>query len=383
MRIDTLLLINYRNYEYQKVAFHKGINILIGDNAQGKTNLLESVYLCARGAAFKNTKDSDIIKFGERSGYVRAEIDLNAKERIVEVKLSQIDKKRVRINEVEVDNLKELTNQFDVVLFSPEDLRIVKDGPLFRRRYIDDVLGAIAPSLRKHFTAYNHILFQRNNLLKRRHQSYFQEQLDALDIQLAEVAAQIVCSRYKIAIELNERARIRHAHLSNAQEVLELKYVTNAFDIGSTDATGTTDPLKSLDRKAVETAMLEKLRASKDRDIEYKNTDIGPHKDDLEILLTGISAKKFGSQGQMRTATLSMKLAELDVVETHNQSTPILLLDDVFSELDHHRSAYLLKSISNAQTIITSNDVEELDALDVPGKVFRVIKGKIYESKIS
>lgn len=380
LRIETLLLINYRNYEYQKISFHKGINVLIGDNAQGKTNLLESVYLCARGGAFKNAKDSDIIKFGERSGYVRASIDRNEKEKIVEVKLSQVDRKRIRINEVELENLKELTNQFDVVLFSPEDLRIVKDGPIYRRRYLDDVLTAIAPEMKRALTAYQHVLLQRNNLLKRARQSYFKEQIEALDQQLAKAGANIVAWRTQLVAEIDERARIRHTDLSNAKEYLHVKYQTNAVDDSVLEEIPSDGNLAAASEK-IEKEMRRKLEASLDRDIEYKNTDIGPHKDDLEIEIDGMPAKRFGSQGQMRTATLSLKLAELDVVERHNETLPILLLDDVFSELDHNRSAYLLQSIEKAQTIITSNDVEELDALDIPGKVFRVINGKIYESR--
>lgn len=367
MFLNRLLLINYRNYEYQELALHPRMNLFLGENAQGKTNLLESVYLSARGRSFKNVRDRDIIRFGKRSAYVRADIDRNGSEKIVEIKLSMVERKRVRINEIEVENLKELSYLFDVVLFSPEDLAIVQDSPEYRRNYLDDLITGIEPSYAQRLAEYDKILYQRNRLLKGRRDRWFDDQLQALDRQLAASARGIVSRRARLSAEIAEEGREIHRLLSDSGEDFCLRYQTNSA--GAEEAPEDGDEL--------ERRMLEALEESRDRDIERGNTDIGPHKDDLLLNLDGIPARKFASQGQSRTATITLKLCEMRILERYNRSKPVLLLDDVFSELDEKRRGFLLEAILPYQTILTSNSFEGPLPGGEEGCVRRIVRGQV------
>lgn len=362
MRIERLQLINFRNYAYQELRLHPLLNLILGENAQGKTNLLESVYVAARGSSFKNVSDRQLIRFGERSAYVRADIESENRKKAVEVKFSMVEKKRVRINEVELENLKELTNQFECVLFAPEDLELVKGGPGQRRDYLDDLLGGIArsyPSLEKQ---YQKILFQRNQLLKGRKDSWFSIQMEAYDQQLAHAALPLLRYRKGICGELARFARDFHQRLTEKQEQLQIHYRSNAMEG---------------DRLPKEEELLQRLQASRSRDLQFGNTDIGPHKDDIEIVINGVDARRFASQGQCRTVTLSLKLAELKALEAHNERKPILLLDDVFSELDQNRCQTLLETVKGYQTIITANQLDDtIQAEQFMGR-FLVKQGKI------
>ncbi len=363
MFLKRLVLVNYRNYEYQIFQPNPKWNILVGNNAQGKTNLLESIYLSARGTSFKSVRDREIIRFGERSAYVRAEIDRNGKEKIVEAKLSMVDRKRVRINEIEVENLRELTNLFDVVLFSPEDLRMVQDGPSYRRRYLDDILSAMDVSYSAQWSEYQKILLQRNHLLKRPVQAYYEQQLKAYEVQLIASAKKIIEKRGRIARALQKRIDEIHPHISHGEERLELTYVTNT-------------PLV----EHFEERMAALFQESCHRDREAGHTEFGPHKDDLVLKINGLPVRKYASQGQCRTAVLSLRLAEVALLEQQNGSAPIILLDDVFSELDSFRAKFLLESIRSYQTIVTANDVNGIQ-LPCNSTVFRIENGQIQENK--
>lgn len=370
MKLEKLLLINYRNYHYQLLDFHPGLNVLIGENAQGKTNLLESIYLSARGRPYKNVSDKDLIRIGERSAYVRAEIDRKKRNKTVEVKLSMVDKKRVRINEIEVENLKELSNQFELVLFAPEDLQIIKEGPSFRRDYLDELLKGIDKNYGQKLRNFQKILSQRNNLLKNRKDTWFDDQLNVLNKQLVQASHYLIQRRYQIAEEVSREAEKIHSKLSQGREELKIFYKSNAL---LEDEEGQS----YYKEDEFEDNMDQLLDESYRRDLEYKNTDIGPHKDDLYITINKMPTRKYASQGQSRTATLSMRLAELSILEEHNEIAPILLLDDVFSELDQYRMQFLLESIGSYQTILTSNEIDALNPKVLTGHIFKVDQGKI------
>lgn len=363
MFLKRLVLVNYRNYEYQIFQPNSKWNILVGNNAQGKTNLLESIYLSARGASFKSGRDREIIRIGERSAYVRAEIDRNGKEKIVEVKLSMVDRKRVRINEIEIDNLRELTTLFDVVLFSPEDLRMAQDGPAYRRRYLDDILSAMDASYAAQWLEYQKILFQRNHLLKRPVQSYYEQQLKAYEVQLIASAKKIVEKRGRIVYELQKRIDEIHPRISHGAERLEATYVTNTPSV-----------------EHFEERMAALFQESYHRDKEAGNTEFGPHKDDLALNINGLPVRKYASQGQCRTAVLSLRLAEVALLEQQNGSAPIVLLDDVFSELDSFRAKFLLESIRSYQTIVTANDVNGIQ-LPPDSTIFQIENGRVQENQ--
>lgn len=377
MILEKLLLINYRNYQYQLLDFHSRLNIFIGDNAQGKTNLLESIYLAARGASFKNVSDKDFIRFGERSGYVRAEIDRNNRKKIVEVKLSMVDRKRVRINEIEIENLKELKNQFELVLFAPEDLQIIKESPKLRRDFVDDLLKGIDSAYGQELRDFNRILFQRNNLLKNRGGSWFQEQLSAINQQFASASYPIVKKRKVIIEELAGHAREIHSRLSEDAEHLALFYDSNCLEEKTEPSGEGTGEAPSFDKDDFRDKMTCLLEDNLDRDLEYRNTDIGPHKDDIIITINDLSSRKYASQGQARTAALSLRLAELRLVEKYNKIAPILLLDDVFSELDEKRTKFLLESIDHYQTMITTNELESISVAQLSGQIYEVVNGSI------
>lgn len=364
MFLKELLLINYRNYRYQKVVFHPGLNLMIGENAQGKTNLLESVYLSARGTVFKNVRERELIRFGERSAYVRAAIDRNGKQKTVECKLSMVDRKRVRINEIEVENLRELSYQFDVVLFSPQELRLVQEGPSYRRGYMDSLLQGIDPRYNKELGAFERVLYQRNQLLKGKKDRWFEAQLLTLDQQLTENAYRIVQKRTELVQEIQEKAVGFHRKMSGGREILGVHYETIV-------------PLSN----DFKTKMLQSLIESRDRDLAQKNTDIGPHKDDLLLTINGMPARRYASQGQSRTAALALKWAEVSILEVHNASAPLLLLDDVFSELDPNRGKQLLTMIRPYQTMITANRLGNLLS-EIPGenrRIFHVCQGVLRE----
>lgn len=369
MKLERLLLINYRNYDYQRIAFHPQLNILIGENAQGKTNLLESVFFSARGCAFKHVTDRDVIRFGERSAYVRAEVDREGQEKIVEFKLSMVDPKRVRINEVELESIRELAYQFEVVVFSPEDLRIVQDGPSDRRRFMDELIRGIDGRYDTLLRRYQKILLQRNNLLKQTSDSWFDEQLAVYNRQLAEAAVKISAYRARLVEELSRYAGEYHAQLTDGNEALSIAYETNIRCLD--------EVMSNASDGALVEGIIARLNASLARDLQYRNTDIGVHKDDLDIQIDGISVRRYGSQGQSRTAILALKLAELKLLKVHNRTAPILLLDDVFSELDPFRSKYLLESIRDYQTIITTNTIKGMDLSGVSGEVFRISAGRL------
>lgn len=364
MFLKELLLINYRNYRYQKVLFHPGLNLLIGENAQGKTNLLESVYLSARGTVFKNVRERELIRFGERSAYVRAVIDRNGQQKTVECKLSMVDRKRVRINEIEIENLRELSYQFDVVLFSPQELRLVQAGPAYRRGYLDSLLQGINLHYNKELGAYERILYQRNRLLKGRKDRWFEAQLSTLDQQLVQAAYRIVQQREALVQEIQEEAKGFHQKMSGGREKFGVQYET-AIPLSDT----------------FEKQMLQALIDSRDRDLMQKNTDVGPHKDDLLLTINGMPARRYASQGQSRTAALALKWAEVSILEAHNASAPLLLLDDVFSELDPNRSKQLLQMIGPYQTMITANRLGNL-LTETPGengRIFHICQGVLSE----
>ncbi len=368
MRLIDLRLIHYRNYKSERLDFDGSLNVFIGDNAQGKTNLLESIYYAAKGTSFKSVRDSDIIQFGEQDAYIGANIENNGRKKKVEVKFRRSNTKRIRINEIEIENLKSLTNQFDVVLFSPEDLKIVKEGPQLRRRLIDDQMTSIYPLYKNQLSQYNKILLSRNYLLKRSQRAYFKQQLEVINLQLAQSAAPIMRARHHLIERLNVEARSLHQQLTNGKETISYHY-KNCLQV------------ESFDQEQIVSSFLEELSRSLDEDIRQRSTQVGPHKDDVTILIDDRSVKSFGSQGQQRTAMLTTRLCELRIVEHYNKRTPILLLDDVFSELDDHRSGYFVETIRPYQTIITTNSLDNLKHMNLKGYINRVERGKVYRGK--
>lgn len=365
MIIKELKLVNHRNYEYENIIFHENTNILVGKNAQGKTNLLESIYICARGYSFKNIKDDQLIRFGEKESYLRAFIINNDRKKIVEVKFSENDKKRIRINEVEVLNLSELKSQFGVVIFSPEELKIVKETPSLRRKFIDDIISNNDIVYKNHLIKYNKIRSQKNDLIKNSRQNkYFEQMLTALNSKICEHGSVVAIYRSKYLTILKKFAKEYHKILTNEKEELDIHYINNF-----------SDKLDNL--KEIENNFSKRLEENKNREIEQYSSLYGPHKDDFLFLINGLDVRMYGSQGQQRTVMLSLKLAEAKLIETVTKLKPILLLDDVFSELDHQRAKLLVESIKGYQTIITTNSLINIDTKKMFGNIYSIISGKV------
>ncbi|MDO5026779.1 MAG: DNA replication/repair protein RecF [Tissierellia bacterium] len=365
MIIKELKLINHRNYINERIIFHENTNILIGKNAQGKTNLLEAIFLCARGYSFKSLKEEKIINFNKEESYLKAQILIGKRKRSVEIKLSTRDKKLIRINELEIESLKEMKSQFGVVIFSPEELRIIKDTPSIRRKFIDDIIINNDILYKKLLTDYNKIRFDRNNLLKRSLKDRYSDQMmAALDRQLVEYGSKIAIYRYKYTFMLKEFAKKYHRILSSSKESLDISYDNNF-----------TEDLSSLE--AIKKEFLKTIEDNKNREHDQATSLYGPHKDDLRISINDLDTRVYASQGQQRTAMLSLKLAEAKLIENLTGVKPILLLDDVFSELDVLRSRLLVEAIKGYQTIITTNDLNNLNTSNMYGNVYKIEAGKI------
>ncbi|HLR34655.1 MAG TPA: DNA replication/repair protein RecF [Tissierellales bacterium] len=365
MYVKNLRLINFRNYGSLNIQLNKGVNLFIGKNAQGKTNLLESIYFCSTGKSFKTNSDKDIINFNKNVSYIGALLKSQNKEKLIEIKLDRNKTKIIRINKVELEKHKRLHSGLNVVIFSPEDLRLIKDGPFVRRNFLDMEIIQIKPLYEYNISRYNKILFQRNNLLKSKKNNG--QLLDIFDFQLANIGTEIIIERNKFINDLSYVSNLVHKKLTNNMEDLTLNYITNVTE---------TKNVKDI----IEKDFLYRLKQNRKRDLFKGTTGIGPHRDDIKILINDLDTRSFASQGQQRTAVLSIKLAEVELIKKEKGEYPILLLDDVLSELDEDRRKYLINNFSNLQTIVTSTDVIEIEEMeDIKKKIFYINNGDVYE----
>lgn len=338
MKIKQLKLKNYRNYELLDLEFDDSTNIFYGDNAQGKTNILESIYLCGTTKSHRGTKDRDLIKFGEEESHIEAVVEKNKVSFKIDIHLKKNSPKGIAINKVPIRRASELFGIINIVFFSPEDLNIIKNGPSERRRFIDLELAQLDKVYLSDLSNYNRIVNQRNKLLKDVYdRKDLLETLDIWDLQLVQYGNKIIERRKIFVSQMNEIVEKVHRHLTGNKEKLEISYESS---------TGIYD---------LETA----LSRNRERDIRMKSTSVGPHRDDLCFISNGLDIRKFGSQGQQRTAALSLKLSEIELVKKIIKDEPILLLDDVLSELDKHRQNYLLDSIRDIQTLITCTGLDD------------------------
>ena len=366
LNIESIKLINFRNYKTLNINLNENMNIFIGKNAQGKTNLLESIYLCATGNSFRTNRDKELINFYKNEAYVGANVNLNGAKKLIEIKLDRNRKKRIKINKVELNNLKELNSGLNVVVFSPDDLKIIKDGPFERRNFLDSSISQIRPVYKYNLNKYNKILYQRNNLLKsNKPKSDILTLLEIFDLQLAKVGAELILARKDFLNKLSKETEVIHEKLTLEDEKLTLNYICNVDFL-------------DYNKNQIEENFLKSLKYSFKKDLFTGNTETGPHRDDIEIKINGLDTRAFASQGQQRTIVLSIKLSQMEIIYKENGVYPILLLDDVFSELDEERRKYLSKSLSKMQTIITSTDLLGLEDLkDMDKSVFYIEDGKI------
>lgn len=344
MIIKSLELENFRNYDSLSMSFDSGTNILYGDNAQGKTNILEAIYLSATTKSHKGSKDKDIVNFHADEAHIRTYVVKDGLENRVDMHLRKSKSKGIAINGQKIKKAADLLGLLNVVFFSPEDLSIIKNGPAERRRFVDMELCQLDSFYLYNLNNYNKIVNQRNKLLK---DLYFQpglkETLSIWDSQLVSYGSKIIERRISFVKQLNEIINDIHKKLSGGKEELEIVYEPDVS-------------MEDYERS---------LTLSQERDIKLKMTSTGPHRDDFSFMVRKMDSnetvdiRKFGSQGQQRTAALSLKLSEIELVKKLTKDTPLLLLDDVLSELDSNRQNYLLNSIGGIQTIITCTGLEE------------------------
>lgn len=357
MIIKSIKLENFRNYENLELSFEKGTNILYGDNAQGKTNVLEAVYLSATTKSHKGSKDKEIIRFGQDEAHIRTNLDKEGMEYRVDMHLKKSKSKGIAVNGQHLKKAAQLLGLLNVVFFSPEDLSIIKNGPSERRRFVDMELCQIDKYYLYNLNQYNKIVNQRNKLLKDfYHNTDIYETLHVWDMQLVTYGKQIIERRKEFVDQLNEIIYGIHKNLSGGREELVIVY----------------EPDTEAENFEYE---LQKFR---EKDIKYKMTSVGPHRDDFSFVVNCVDIRKYGSQGQQRTAALSLKLSEIELVKKVTGDNPVLLLDDVLSELDSNRQNYLLNNIGNIQTIITCTGLDEfINNRFSIDKIFKVTNGRI------
>lgn len=357
MIIKSLELENYRNYDSLQIEFDNNTNILFGDNAQGKTNILESIYMAGTTKSHKSSKDKEIIQFDKDQAHIEIMIEKNEIPYKIDMHLRRSKSKSIAINGTPIKKAAELLGMMNIVFFSPEDLNIIKSGPSERRRFIDMELCQLDKFYLYNLTNYNKIVNQRNKLLKEIYQNYsLKDTLDIWDSQLISYGSKIIERREQFVKQLNEIIDPIHKKLSGDREELTIVYSPDIL----------------IDKYE------KKLKQNRERDIHMKLTSVGPHRDDLIFNVHDIDIRKFGSQGQQRTTALSLKLAEIEIVKKITNDTPILLLDDVLSELDSNRQNYLLNSIGDIQTIISCTGLDEfINNRFQINKVFNVVNGTI------
>ena len=370
MIIKSLELADFRNYENLKIDFSSGTNILYGDNAQGKTNILEAIFVSATTKSHKGSKDKEIIRFGKEEAHVRTILERDNAEYRIDMHLRKSKSKGIAIDGQKIKRASDLIGKLNVVFFSPEDLSIIKNGPSERRRFMDIELCQLDQIYLNSLSKYNKLVVERNKVLK----DLFEHPensvlLDVQDKQLCEYGSVIIKTREKFIKDLNEIIRPIHEKLTGGKEFLSVYYEPNV----------TADEFEK------------KLRSSRQKDTYAKQTTVGPHKDDFSFIVCkdgnvshaddsseGIDIRKYGSQGQQRTASLSLKLSEIEIVKRAKKENPVLLLDDVLSELDSNRQNYLLNTIGDIQTIITCTGLDEFvnNRFSID-KLFKVTEGTV------
>ena len=357
MIIKSIKLSNFRNYKEMEINFDDGINILYGKNAQGKTNILESAYLCATTKSHKGSKDKEMIRFGSEEAHIRTVVEKKSKTFQIDLHLRSIGSKGVAINKMPIKRAVDLFGILNIVFFSPEDLNIIKNGPDERRRFMDMELCQLDKIYFHNLTEYKKALTQRNKLLKQIYNDpKLKDTLSLWDEPLIKYGKKVIETRRVFIKHISEILRDISNRITGGKENIILDYIPNTS----------------------EDSFALNLELSHERDLRNMTTCVGPHRDDISFLNDGIDLKKFGSQGQQRTCALALKLSEIELVKKITNDTPVLLLDDVLSELDRNRQNYLLDNIKDIQTMITCTGLEEFVNSNLTlNRIIRVITGTV------
>ena len=357
MKIDSIEVGNFRNYQNAKLEFHEHTNILYGDNAQGKTNILESIFVCGTSKSHKGSSDKELIRIGEEEAHIRMFMRKNNIPHKIDMHFRKNKGKGIAIDGIPIKKSSELLGFINIIFFSPEDLRIVKNGPSERRKFINLELSQLDSFYLHDLGEYNKALAQRNKLLKQIvYKPSLKDTLSIWDMQLLDYGSKIIFRRKKFIDNLAELVAQINSKLTGGREYTKVVYEPNT-------------EIEDFEKK---------LTDAREKDMHFCNTSVGPHRDDLSFINNDVDIRKYGSQGQQRTCALSLKLAEIELVKNVINDTPILLLDDVLSELDRNRQNYLLDSIDNIQTIVTCTGLEEfIDGRLTLDRIFRIADGTV------
>lgn len=359
MFIESIQLNNYRNYDSADVTFSPGVNIFFGDNAQGKTNLLEAVYLSGTSRSHRGSRDRELIRFGQEEAHVRLFFRKNELSHRLDFHLKQKKPKGIAIDGLPIKKSSELLGMLHIVFFSPEDLGMIKNGPSMRRKFLDMEMSQLDKGYLQYLGSYSRLLTERNNLLKQIAVfPQLRDTLDGWDEQLIFTGEKIIEKRRQFIAKIDEMMREIHGQLSGSREEIRVSYEKNISAEEFRDA----------------------LWKRRDRDVRTGTTSVGPHRDDMAFFINDVDIRRFGSQGQQRTAALALKLSEIRLIEQISGDRPVLLLDDVLSELDSHRQQFLLENLSDIQTMISCTGLDDFVGTRVHlDKVFYVEQGNVRE----
>lgn len=354
MYVKYLRLKNYRNYDELYIELNSKVNVFIGDNAQGKTNILESIYFCSIGKSHRTNKDKELIRWDQREASISVHVAKERLDKRIDITIPREGKKTMSINSIKMSKVSDLIGILNVVMFSPEDLKIVKESPSHRRRFMDIELCKLNKKYYYNLVQYNKVLEERNSALKKWRQMN-SDILDIYDDQIAGYGSYIISERQKFIEMLNQKGQGIHRDITSGREEIRFKYITcGAGDI----------------RKS--------LLENRERDFERKTTSVGPHRDDFDISINGIDTRSYGSQGQQRTSVLTIKFATIEIIREMTGEYPVLLLDDVLSELDINRQRYILNSINSIQTIITCTGISDIkEYLEEGAAIYMVSVGSV------
>ncbi len=364
MKINSVELNNFRNISSIELQATEGVNVIYGENAQGKTNILEAIWLFTGCKSFRGAKDPDFIKFGEEIAKINLSFSDNVREKKSKIVFGN-KKKNVSLNGVSLRSSAELIGSFYAVIFSPSHLSLIKDGPSERRKFLDTALCQLKPSYAEHLAGYKRSLMQRNALLKDIHLSpQLYDMLDSWDDSLARYSAAVISERLKYINILSEYSKEIYSGISEYKEEFSVSYSRNdIIDI-------------NISVHDLYINELEKIKEARKEDVLTRSTTVGPHRDDLDIRINNVSARSFGSQGQQRSCALALKLGESEIIKKITGETPVALLDDVMSELDEKRQDYVLNHINDRQVFLTCCDPSQVLRL-CSGKSFLIEGGKL------
>jgi DNA replication and repair protein RecF len=370
VKLTRITLKNYRNIAQMELSPCDTVNVIYGDNGQGKTNLLESIYLLTGNPSFRGAKLSEVIRFSQKQSQITALFSDQEREQKLSIKLGA--KKEILLNQVPLKKYSELAGQFYCVVFSPEDLDFVKGSPKNRRRFLDSAICQITPQYMGYLEQYDHVLEQRNALLKELNRSpYWKDTLDIWDLQLAKLGTILSIYRKDYLAKLGRVSSVIYDGLSSQRERFSLRYLSSGFD--------SMEEITSYEDEIIKD-YLQKLQSFLEQDIRCGFTNVGIHRDDIDLLVNDLPAKTYGSQGQQRSCILALKLAEASLLYRVTGEKPVILLDDVMSELDAGRQEYVLNHVKDQQVFITCCDVIHTIRLK-EGKIFRVGGGSLMEEK--